>query len=443
MSTQIVLGALISPAGTAKASWRHPDVDPAMVTSVEAYIELAKTAERGFFDLFFLADTPGARYEDIDQWSRDPLYHNALEPMTLLSALAVATEHIGLGGTLSSTFFEPFNIARQFASLDHISHGRAAWNVVTSALDINAQNFGQDAMPPHHQRYARAREVLEIVKSYWDTWEDDAFVFDKEAGRNFDPQKFHIVDHEGEFFRVKGALNTARPPQGHPVIVQAGASETGRDLAAETADVVFGVGSTLEAAKAFTQDVKGRTVRFGRTPDDLLVLTGVNVIVGPTRAEALARAQVLEDCVPIGVRVHFLATDLETKLGDLPLDEPIPEERIPASTNQLTYYEEILQLHRQALTLRQVAEQYNRTKAVIVGDPVEVADQLEAWIKADACDGFMFTVPWLPGGLEDLVDHLVPELQRRGLVRTENQRATLRERLGLTRPHNRHAQVLG
>ncbi|MCR2764262.1 LLM class flavin-dependent oxidoreductase [Microbacterium sp. zg.B48] len=439
MSQHIVLSALIVPPGTATSSWMHPDVDPSAPDSIETYVSLARTAERGFFDLFFLADRPGAQHRHLEQWTQTPAYQNSLEPITALSAIAMATEHIGLGATVSTSFYEPFNIARQFASLDWISHGRAAWNVVTTANDDVAQNFGLDKMAPHDERYVLAKEVFDIVTAYWDTWEDDAFVYDKAAARNFDPAKFHLVDHRGKYFTVKGGLNIARSPQGYPVIIQAGASATGKELAAETAEVVFGTGKSLAAAQEFYTDLKGRMAKFGRRADELKVLSGVQVIVGRTEEEARAKQELLQSIIPIEALVTFLSNDLETTLHDLPLDEPIPADRVPASSNNhQIYFQEIVELIGQGHTLREVARRYTRQTTVIVGDVVQVADELQAWVEAGGSDGFMFNVQWLPGGLDDLVELLVPELQRRGLVRTEQTDGTLRDRLGLLRPTNRH-----
>jgi N-acetyl-S-(2-succino)cysteine monooxygenase len=441
MAQRIVLSALIVPPGTAMAAWRHPDVDPSTVTSIRSYVELAQTAERGFFDLFFLADTPAVRFEQMDRWALSPLYHNSLEPLTALAAVAMATEHIGLGGTVSTSFFEPFNIARQFASLDWISGGRAAWNVVTSANDYAAKNFGQAKLAQHDERYLMAKESFDVVSAYWDSWEDDAFVFDKAGARNFDPEKFHRVQFDGEFVTVDGGLNIARPPQGHPVIIQAGASEAGREFAAETAEVVFGTGSSFEAAKDFYDDLKSRMAKFGRSPDQLKVLSGVQVIVGRTEEEAQAKLRTLAEAVPIEAKVTAVANDLETDLSGLPLDEPIPAERIPATSNHhQVYFEEILRLHRQGLTLREVALRFTRATTVIVGDATQVADHLEDWVERGAADGFMFNIQWLPGGLDDLVELLVPELQKRDLVRTEWEGTTLRETLGLERPAHPHAR---
>ena len=280
---QMAIGALIHANGSHSASWLLQEAHPHASTDIDYYRGIAQLAERGKFDFFFIADTPAARTENLRVWSRSPLFMNVLEPITLLSAVAGATTHIGLGATASTSFFEPYNLARQFASLDHISHGRAAWNVVTSANDYAARNFGLDRLPPHSERYAKAREFVEVVEALWDTWEDGAFVYDRDACLSFLPEKFHGLEHKGKYFTVQGALNIERSPQGRPVIIQAGASDTGRDFAAETAEVVFGSGASLEEAKAFYGDLKGRMGKFGRQPDELKIATGISVVIGVNR----------------------------------------------------------------------------------------------------------------------------------------------------------------
>jgi len=253
---QMAIGALIHANGSHSASWLLQEAHPHASTDIDYYRGIAQLAERGKFDFFFIADTPAARTENLRVWSRSPLFMNVLEPITLLSAVAGATTHIGLGATASTSFFEPYNLARQFASLDHISHGRAAWNVVTSANDYAARNFGLDRLPPHSERYAKAREFVEVVEALWDTWEDGAFVYDRDACLSFLPEKFHGLEHKGKYFTVQGALNIERSPQGRPVIIQAGASDTGRDFAAETAEVVFGSGASLEEGGASSSDLR-------------------------------------------------------------------------------------------------------------------------------------------------------------------------------------------
>lgn len=438
--TPIALSALFHPPGAYKAAWRHPAVDPGCVVDINHYAKMAQLCEEGMFDLFFIADTPAARTDNLDVWSRSPMFQNGLEPVTLLAAIAGSTRHIGLGATVSTSFFEPFNIARQFASLDHISGGRAAWNVVTSANDYAARNFGLDKLPPHGDRYAKARESLDIVTRYWDTWEDDAFVFDKAAARNFDPAKFHAVDYQGQYFTVHGGLNVQRTPQGRPVIIQAGASDTGKEFAAETADVVFGTGANIDQAKSFYADLKGRMAKFGRSPDDLKILSGLSTIIGDTEAEAREIQRGLEELVPIEVRVNALGMDLETNLTDLPLDEKVPVDRIPANSNlHKAYFDHIAEMIRSGeYTLRELAKKYNRGSSVFVGSAAQVADHMENWIAEGASDGFMVSFSYVPGNVHDFVHKVVPILQERGLVKRDYPGTTLRDHLGLARPQNRH-----
>lgn len=441
MSKKMVLAYLADIPGMSRGAWRHPAVDPTDVVNIEAYKRLARTAERGFFDIFFKADVLGAYTDDLDIWTEWPHYHASKpDPLTIIAAIAGATEHIGLGATLSTSFFEPFNIARIFATLDHISGGRVAWNVVTSAARHVSRNFGEDELRPHDDRYEIARESLEIVTSYWDTWEDDAFVWDKENARSFDPDKFHVTDYEGKHFRVHGGLPIPRSPQGYPVIIQAGASEAGKELAAESAEVVFGTGSSLASAQAFYADLKGRLPAHGRSADSLKIISGLEVIVAETQEEAERKRELLGSLITMRARIQYLCDDLETDLHDLPLDQPIPADRIPAQANfHQQYFDEILGLVGQGLTLGEVATRYNRSRSAIVGTPAQVADHLQEWFEAGACDGFMLSGMWNPGNLDDFVDLVIPELQRRGLARTEYTGTTLRENLGFERPANRHA----
>ena len=435
----IVIGGLFEANGNHAAAWLVDGTGKPSSTDIDYFRNLAQIAEQGKMDFFFLADTPAARTEDLEYWSRSPRYMNLMEPITVLSAIAGATSHIGLGATASSSFYEPYNIARLFASLDHISHGRAAWNVVTSANDFAARNFGLDRLPPHAKRYEKAKEFLQVVQALWDTWEDDAFIFDRASARMFDPKKMHVLDHEGEYFKVHGALNMARPPQGKPVIFQAGASETGKEFAAETADVVFGTSAALNEAIAFYTDIKDRMSKFCRERDELKVLAGVSIVVGESETEAREKWAEWQDMIPIEVNLMQLKTDLETDLSDLPPDEPVPEHRIPKSANfHQSYFKEIVGLIRQGLTLRQVCKRYNRSKAVIFGTGSQVADQLEHWVDVGASDGFMATFPVMSQSLPSLTEKVIPELQRRGRFRKEYEGNTLRDNLGLSRPCNRH-----
>jgi FMN-dependent oxidoreductase (nitrilotriacetate monooxygenase family) len=437
----MALATLIQGTGAHPASWLQTGTPDDASTSIEHFISMAQLAERGCFDIFVIADTPAARTDNLYAWKRFPFFMNVFEPITLLSALAVATKHIGLGATASTSFMEPYNLARQFASLDHLSHGRAAWNVVTSANDYAARNFGLDKLPPHAERYDKAREFMEVVEALWDTWEDDAFVHDKANVLNFIPEKQHAVHHDGKYFNVHGALNIARAPQGKPVIIQAGASETGKDFAAKTAEVVFASDPTVEKGKIFYDDLKSRVVKFGRSPDELKILTGLSVVIGATAEEAETKYQHLQSMIHPDVGRMRLAQDLETDLSDLPLDEPIPEERIPTTSNfHRAYFDYIVNMIRvEKLTLREMCMRYERGNVTFRGTAVQVADHMQEWLDAGAADGFMMIFHTMPGGMQDFVEQVVPLLQERDLMKREYTGKTLRDHLGLARPANRHA----
>ncbi|MGH7152823.1 MAG: LLM class flavin-dependent oxidoreductase, partial [Acetobacteraceae bacterium] len=426
--------------GTHPASWLHPETNPAASTDIAHLRALARLAERGKFDLYFVADTPAARTENLHAWSRFPMFMNVLEPTTLLAALAGATTHIGLGGTVSTSFSEPYNVARQFASLDHVTGGRAAWNVVTSANDYAARNFGHATLPPHAMRYERAGEFVDVVRKLWDTWDDDAFVRDRDRGIYFDPERLHVLHHDGKFFKLDGALNVARSPQGHPVIIQAGASDTGLELAARTAEVVFSAYADPQNAKRGYDELKGRMGKYGRSPDSLKVLAGLPVVIGRTRDEAEEKAQFMQDMIHPDVGRFRLGTDLEVDLSDLPLDEPIPASRLPKSANlHKAFFDGIMEIIREENpTLRQLYLRYERGRKTIKGTAEQIADVMEEWFTTGAADGFMMQFHTLPGGLEDFVSGVVPELQRRGPFRRDYRGSTLRDHLGLPRPVNRN-----
>jgi len=428
--------------GSHPAGWRHPSTQMNADTDIAAYRRLAQLAERGKLDMFFMADTPALRIDKLGAWSRYPLFTNVLEPMTALAAIAGATEFIGLGGTATTSFNEPYNVARQFASLDHVSGGRAAWNVVTTANNYAARNFGHAALAPHAERYERAGEFVAVVKQLWDTWEDDAFVHDREAAIFYDQDKLHPVTHEGKFFKVHGGLNIERTPQGQPVIVQAGASSAGKELAAATADVVFGSAPTIERARDYYADLKSRMANYGRPPSELKLLAGMPIVVGESMQEAEDKHRSLQELLHPDVARQRLAMDLEADLSGLDYDQPIPEDRIPTAANLHTaYFAEIVRMIRsEKLTLRQLAMRYERGTRSLRGTPKHIADTLEEWFTTGAADGFMFALHLQPAGLEDVVKHVVPELQRRGLFRRDYTGRTLREHLGLVRPENRHVQ---
>ncbi|WP_454733638.1 MULTISPECIES: LLM class flavin-dependent oxidoreductase [Cupriavidus] len=441
---QIHLGLLTHPTGAHPASWLKSSAPRDAATDIDYYRRIAATAEQGLFDLFFIADTPAARTEKLHIHCRNPEFMNRFEPITLLSALAGSTQHIGLGATASTSFYEPYNIARLFASLDHISHGRAGWNVVTSANDYAARNYGLDKLPPHDDRYVRAREFYKVVESLWDTWEDDAFVQDKEQCINFDPDKFHITDHSGKYFKVYGGLNIRRTPQGRPVIIQAGSSEVGKQFAAETAEVVFASDPTLPQARKFYADLKGRLPQFGRSADSLKILAGLSVVVGESQAEAEDKYQELQRMIHPDVGRMRLGADLEADLTSLPLDEPVPVEMIPQKSNfHQAYFNQIAGMIReQKLTLRQLYSSYERGKVTLCGTAAQVTDHMMEWMESGAADGFMLSFHVLPDDLHNFVGMVVPEMQRRGVYRKAYSGATLREHLGLARPVNRHVDAV-
>lgn len=442
-ASQIKLALLMQcAAGLHPGSWLHNGATQGAATSIEYYTAMAQLAERGLFDLFFIADTPAARTENLEAWSRYPLFMNSFEPLTLLAALAGSTRHVGLGGTASTSFTEPYNLARQFASLDHISHGRAAWNVVTSANAYVALNFGLDALPPHAERYERAREHVAVTRALWDTYEDGAIEEDAGTGQYFDPAKFHVLDHRGKHFRLHGALNIARPPQGYPVTIQAGASDIGRDFAAEVAELVFGTATDLAEGIAFYADVKGRMAKFGRDPGEMKILPGLSIVVGRTRDEARRKHEAMQALMHPTVGRFFLSNDLEVDLSGLPLDEPIPPHLIPTEARfHKAYFDQIVAVIRERNpTLRELYMSYERGKSTMLGSPSDIADTMQEWMEAGAADGFMVTFNQLPGDMAAFVELVVPELQRRGLYRKSYEPGHLRDRLGLRRPPNRHAR---
>jgi alkanesulfonate monooxygenase len=361
----------------------------------------------------------------------------SFEPFTLLSALAGVTEHIGLMATASTTYDEPYHIARRFASLDHISGGRAGWNIVTTGNPESAWNFGRDDHMEHDERYRRAREFYDVVTGLWDSWADDAFIRDTASGIFFDPEKLHVLNHKGKYLSVRGPLNIARPIQGWPVIIQAGASEPGRQLAAETAEVIFGASATLESARAFYADVKGRMDRLGRDRDHMKILPAAFVVVG----ESIDQAREIRARLDAGVNYESAIASLSITLGvDASKFDPdgtlpeIPETNASKSARMGT----INLARRENLTVKQLAQRQGGYGGLaFVGTAASIADEMQTWLQQEGCDGFNIMFPYLPGGLDDFVNKVIPELQRRGIFRREYQGKTLRENLGLPRPKNR------
>jgi alkanesulfonate monooxygenase len=362
----------------------------------------------------------------------------SFDPLTLLPALAVVTEHIGLVATASTTYNEPYHIARKFASLDHLSNGRAGWNVVTSSNPMEALNFSEEEHMEHDERYVRAREFYDVVTGLWDSWADDAFIRDVASGVYFDPEKMHVLDHKGKFLSVRGPLNVARPVQGYPVIVQAGQSEAGRQLAAETAEVVFSGLSKIDVAQQYYTDVKARMAAIGRDPGQMKIMPGAFVVVGDTVDEARAKKRHLDSLVYPESGFASLAGQLGCDIAGFDLDKPLPEDLPPTNASHTARQKLVAMSRDEGYTVRELAQYIGGAFGTLemIGTPAMIVDQIEEWFHGKACDGFNMMFPYLPAGLDDFVDKVVPELQRRGLFRREYEGQTLRENLGLHRPGN-------
>ncbi|QJD86379.1 LLM class flavin-dependent oxidoreductase [Cohnella herbarum] len=439
---EVKLGAMLLGVGRGTSTWRHPDAQPDASVNPGIYKSWVWKAEEGKLDFIFIADGLYIEEKSI------PHLLNRFEPLTLLSALASASERIGLVGTLSTTYSEPFTAARQLASLDMLSGGRAGWNVVTSPLDSTSLNFGnrRQEHPEHNLRYEIAAEFLQVVRGLWDSWEDDAFVRDRSSGVFFDPSKMHTLNHQGRFFTVKGPLNVARSKQGHPVIFQAGSSDAGRNLAAQEAEAIFtGIEhETLEEAVAFYQDIKGRITAHGRNPDDVLVFPAIAPILGQTRDAAERIYEEVANLVTIDKALDYLGRLFEHHdFSSYALDEFFPElgelgrNGFQAMTDRIKR-----EAREKGQTLREVAIQVATPRgAFVIGTPEDIADRIQERFEAGAADGFVLG-PVTPRGLEDFVDCVVPILRRRGLFRSEYESDTLRGNLGLPIPANRHARML-
>ncbi|OCS49688.1 LLM class flavin-dependent oxidoreductase [Ralstonia pickettii] len=433
---QMRLGAFLYPSGHHIAAWRHPDAKADAGIDFRHYVDLARAAEAAKFDLIFLADGVGTRGENVDFLSRTAhSYQAQFEPLTLLSALAAVTERIGLVGTASTSFNEPYHVARKFASLDHISGGRAGWNLVTSSSEYEARNFNRDHHFAHAERYQRAEEFADVVTGLWDSWDDDAFLYDKASGRFYDPSRRHVLGHKGAHFSVRGPLNVSRPPQGHPVVVQAGSSEPGKELAARGGEVVFTAQQTLDDAVAFYTDLKGRLARHGRQPDDLKIMPGVFPVVGRSESEAREKFEALQALIDPVVGLALVSGLTGTDLSGYPLDGPIPE--LPATNGSKSRQGLMLDLaRREKLTIRQLYQRVAGARGhwQVIGTAEQIADALEERFVAYGADGYNVMAPILPGGLTDFIELVLPELRRRGLFRSEYTGKTLREHLGLRRP---------
>ena len=434
------LGFFLYGTGHHIASWRDPGVMPNANQSLKHYIAITQTAERGLFDFVFNADSNSTfGPDDPDIWRRTTVSMR-LEPLTLLGGLAAVTSHIGLISTATTTYLDPFHVARMFATLDQMSEGRVGWNVVTSSAASEALNFSHQAHAPHDQRYERAAEFIQVAQGLWDTWEDDAHALDQKGGLFFHPEKLHLLHHKGKHFQVRGPLMVPRSPQGQPVIVQAGQSEAGLELAARTAEVLFTVSQNLETSKKFYTDLKARTVKCGRSPGSIKVMPGVLVVIGKTRDEAKEKFDRLQALIHPELGVAMLSDIVGLDLSKYPLDGPVPE--VPLTNTQQGRQKVVMDMARaENLTIRQlyIRVATARGHRVVLGTASDIADALEEWYRGGAADGFNIMPQTLPEELNAFVEQVIPELQRRGLFRTRYEGTTLRENLGLPRPANRFA----
>ena len=430
------LGAFMRPVSLHTGAWRYPGAHADANFNFAHQKRFAQTLEKGKFDAFFMADHLAVLNMPVEALKRSHTV-TSFEPFTLLSALAAITDRIGLVATASTTFDEPWHVARRFASLDHISGGRAGWNDVTTANPDSALNFGRQEHVDHAERYARAREFYDVVTGLWDSFADDAFLRDAESGLFFDPEKLHVLDHKGERLSVRGPLNIARPPQGWPVIVQAGASQPGRQLAAETAEVVFAAPPDLAAGRSFYADVKARAEKAGRPRDGIKILPGAFVLVADTVEEARARRATLDSLVHYDSAIASLSIAIGHDASSFDPDGPLPQ--IPETNASKSSRERVIELaRRENLTVRQLAQRLGGYSGLaFVGTAKTIADEMEEWLSTEGSDGFNVTFPYLPAGLDDFVHQVIPELQRRGIFRRAYEGPTLRDHLGLPRPENR------
>jgi FMN-dependent oxidoreductase (nitrilotriacetate monooxygenase family) len=428
------LGAFLMAGGHHIAAWRHPEAYARAGVDVEHFIALTRMAERAQMDLVFFEDAAAIR-ERNPRLAAQAARSTSLEPLSLLAALAVNTSRIGLVATASTTYNEPYGLARTFASLDQLSGGRAGWNLVTSASELEAENFVSSGLRPHAARYARAEEFANVALALWDSVDTGAYVVDAKSGVYADTTKLHPVDHHGSHFTTRGLLDSRRSLQGRPLMVQAGASDAGKDLAARTADVVFSAAQTLAEAQTFYADLKARLPKFGRSPDDLKIMPGVSPVVGSTLREARAKYDALQELIPDEVGVALLASYLSIKdLSVYPIDGPLPE--MPPTDGIQSRQRLIIDLgRRENLSIRQLARHFAGARGhwQLIGTPSYIADEMEARFRGSGADGFNIMPPMFPGGLEDFIELVIPELRRRGLFRETYEGTTLRENLGLIR----------
>jgi FMN-dependent oxidoreductase (nitrilotriacetate monooxygenase family) len=432
---QLHLNVNLLHSGVYASAWRLPDSDPGAFFDVGHYINVAKIAERGKFDAIFLADTPAVT----DRIDLRPFL--SMEPTIVLASVAAATSHIGLIATASTTYNEPYNIARRFATLDHASRGRVGWNAVTTADAAAGRNFGLPQVLEHKARYDRAKEFVEVVHALWDSWEDDAFVGDKATARFVDTSKVHAIKHRGAHYNVDGPLNVPRSPQGRPVTVQAGGSSDGRDLAAAQAEAVFTLSQSIADGVAYARDLRSRAVAYGRPSDSIVILPGLATVIGGTEAEAKRRQDELWDLVPIQYSLSRLAGTLQVSPDLLELDKPLPDLPVPVNANQTMFHGTVNLARKGDLTVRELLKALGGGVGhrIIVGTPEQIADDIAAWFAAGAADGFNLMPDVLPSGLATFVDEVVPLLQKRGIFRRDYEGTTLREHLGLARPPSRYA----
>lgn len=432
---QLHLGAFIRPATIHTGAWRYPGAWRDANFNMDHLIRMARKLEAGKFDAIFMADHLAVLNMPIEALRRSHTV-TSFDPLTALSALAVLTDRIGLIATASTTFEPAYTLARRFASLDHISRGRAGWNIVTTSNPDAALNFGMSEQPAHADRYRRAREYQAVVTGLWDSFAEDAFLRDAETGQFFDPDRMHVLNHKGASLSVRGPLNIARPVQGWPVLVQAGASDAGRQLAAETAEMVFAAGGDLGQSQEFYADVKARAAKAGRDPDLIKILPGAFVVVGDTMDQAQAIRAKLDSLVHFDSSVGALSVAIGMDARQFDPDAPLPD--IPDTDQSKTGRARVLYLAREkGMTVRQIAQRLGGYPGSgFVGTPASIADEMEEWLDARGADGFNIMFSHLPAGLDAFVEKVVPELQRRGLFRSDYQGATLRDHLGLPRPDN-------
>ncbi|MGG3891791.1 LLM class flavin-dependent oxidoreductase [Metabacillus fastidiosus] len=436
---ELHLGAFIYYSGHHHAGWRHPDSAVENMFDINFYKQLALTAERGKFDMMFLADLLYVHTQQVEKSAS-----GMLDPLTLLSALSTVTEKLGLTATVSTTYNVPYDVARKFASLDMISSGRAGWNIVTSQLDIEAYNYGKKGHPEHGLRYEMAREFVEVVTRLWDSWEDDALILDREAGRFADPLKVKQVDYKGKWHSTKGPLNVPRPPQGYPVLIQAGSSEAGQNFAAQYGEVIFTAQQSLLEAKAFYENVKSKLNQYGRNTNSLKIMPGLSPVIAATEEEAWRKHKELQELILPEVAVAVISGFLNYDLSKYPIDGPLPEnipDPVAASNGMKSRVKLFMDMaYKEKLSILELGRKIlgARGHLQFVGTYEQLVDFMEQWFNEYACDGFNIMPPILPAGLEEFVDHVIPLLQKRGLFRKEYEGITLREHLGLERPANGH-----